>query len=36
MITHRVPLAQAGQGFELARARLASKVLIQPGAGLTS
>ena len=36
MITHRVPLAQAGHGFELARARLASKVLIQPGVGLTS
>jgi L-iditol 2-dehydrogenase/threonine 3-dehydrogenase len=36
MITHRVPLAQAGQGFELARARLASKVLIQPGAGSAS
>ncbi len=36
MITHRVPLAQAGHGFELARARLASKVLIQPGAGCAS
>ncbi|MGN1055203.1 MAG: zinc-binding dehydrogenase [Comamonas sp.] len=30
MITHRVPLSQAPEGFALARARLASKVLVQP------
>ena len=30
MITHRVPLAQAVQGFALAREREASKVLVQP------
>ncbi|WP_280191998.1 zinc-dependent alcohol dehydrogenase [Delftia sp. PS-11] len=32
MITHRVPLAQAAEGFALARARHASKVLVQPAA----
>ena len=30
MITHRVPLARAADGFALARARQASKVLVQP------
>jgi threonine 3-dehydrogenase len=32
MITHRVPLSQAEEGFALARARHASKVLVQPEA----
>lgn len=31
MITHRLPLARAIEGFELARSRSASKVLILPG-----
>lgn len=30
MITHRVPLSRADEGFALARARHASKVLVQP------
>ena len=30
MITHRVPLSRAEEGFALARARHASKVLVQP------
>lgn len=30
MVTHRVPLAQAPEAFALARARQASKVLVQP------
>lgn len=31
MITHRLPLEQALEGFRLARSREASKVLLQPG-----
>ena len=30
MITHRVPLARALEGFELARRRIASKVMVFP------
>ncbi|OVZ60422.1 alcohol dehydrogenase [Pigmentiphaga sp. NML080357] len=30
MITHRLPLERAGEGFELARRKLATKVMIQP------
>jgi L-iditol 2-dehydrogenase len=33
MITHRLPLAQAAQGFELARTRRAVKVLLSPAQG---
>ncbi|HSV46720.1 MAG TPA: alcohol dehydrogenase catalytic domain-containing protein [Ramlibacter sp.] len=31
MITHRVPLSQAEHGFALARNRVATKVMVQPG-----
>ncbi|MBC7376174.1 MAG: alcohol dehydrogenase catalytic domain-containing protein [Burkholderiaceae bacterium] len=31
MITHRLPLAQAVEGFALARNKLATKVMVQPG-----
>jgi threonine dehydrogenase-like Zn-dependent dehydrogenase len=33
MITHRIPLAEAIEGFELARRKVASKVMILPGNG---
>ncbi|WP_332745698.1 zinc-dependent alcohol dehydrogenase [Hydrogenophaga sp.] len=32
MITHRVPLSRAGEGFALARNRTATKVMVQPDA----
>jgi len=31
MITHRVPLSQAIEGFALARNKVATKVMVQPG-----
>jgi len=31
MITHRLPLAQAYEGFALARSKVATKVMVQPG-----
>lgn len=31
MVTHRLPLAEAQRGFDLARARLATKVMLHPG-----
>ena len=33
MITHRVPLAQALEGFALARNKVATKVVVLPQAG---
>jgi threonine 3-dehydrogenase len=35
MITHRVPLSRAGEGFALARNRTATKVMLQPDAEWT-
>lgn len=32
MITHRVPLSRAYEGFALARSKVATKVMVQPGA----
>ena len=31
MITHRVPLSGAYEGFALARSKVATKVMVQPG-----
>lgn len=33
MITHRIPLSEGIEGFELARRKVASKVMIEPGRG---
>ncbi len=35
MITHRLPLSQAREGFALARSRTATKVMVQPGTETT-
>ena len=33
MVTHRLPLERAIEGFELARSKAASKVMLLPGDG---
>jgi hypothetical protein len=35
MVTHCVPLSRAGEGFELARHKVATKVMVLPDQALT-